>query len=243
MQAKDRIIFPIDVGSEAKAIEIAKTLKDEVGVFKIGLELTTSAGFGVIQALNKIGIEKIFLDLKLHDIPNTVAGAMKAVVQYGVWCVTVHTSGGSAMLEAAVRSAQQAAEETGKRKPKVFGVTLLTSISGKALFEELNVCKPVQEYVVSLAVTARRAGCDGVIASPHEIEAIRKAIPDPNFLIVAPGVRPAGSDVGDQSRVMTPGEAIRKGANYLVVGRPISESQDPVLAARNIALEIESAIK
>lgn len=229
--------------SEAKAIEIAKTLKDEIGVFKIGLELTTSAGYGVIEALNRMGIEKIFLDLKLHDIPNTVAGAMKAVVRYGVWCVTVHTSGGSAMLEAAVRAAQHEAQETGKLKPKIFGVTLLTSISGNALFEELNVCKPVQEYVVSLAVTARRAGCDGVIASPHEIEAIRKAIPDPNFLIVTPGVRPAGSEAGDQSRVMTPGEAIRKGANYLVVGRPISESQHPVLAARNIALEIESALK
>ena len=242
LQAKERIICPLDVDNSEKAIELVQLLKDSIGVFKVGLELTTSVGFQVLEPVKRSGARSVFLDLKLHDIPNTVAGAMRGVVRLGVWCVTVHAFGGQAMLEAAVEAAKMEAEISKIERPKVFAVTLLTSISAKSLLEELKVCKPVQEYVVSLALMAFRAGCDGVIASPHEIEAIRRAIPDPSFLVVTPGVRPAGTERGDQARVMTPGEAISKGANYLVIGRPIYNAIDPKAAADKIAEEIEAAL-
>ena len=228
--------------SAEKALRLVEQLKDSVGVFKAGLELTTSVGFDVLKPIKEFGTGRIFLDLKLHDIPNTVAGAMKGVVRLGVWCVTVHASGGVKMLEAAVLAAKSEAETSGLPRPKVFAVTLLTSVSAKSLLTELKVCQPVEDYVVSLALMAQSAGCDGVIASPHEIEAIRRAIPDPDFLIVTPGVRPAGSAKGDQARVMTPGEAISRGASYLVIGRPIYDSPDPKAAAEKIALEIEAAL-
>ena len=242
MQARERIICPLDVDNSEKAIELVQLLKESIGIFKVGLELTTTVGFQVLEPVKQSGAKSVFLDLKLHDIPNTVAGAMRGVVRLGVWCVTVHASGGRAMLEAAVEAAKIEAEFSQVERPKVFAVTLLTSISAKSLLEELKVCKPVQEYVVSLALMAFHAGCDGVIASPHEIEAIRRAIPDPSFLIVTPGVRPAGSEKGDQARVMTPGEAIRKGASYLVIGRPIYNAPDPKAAADKIAAEIEAAL-
>jgi orotidine-5'-phosphate decarboxylase len=242
LQPKERIIVALDVDNAYRALQLVGQLRNRVGVFKIGLELVTATGTEIFDKLRDAGAERIFYDAKLHDIPNTVAGAMRGVVRRGAWCVTVHTTGGSAMLRAAVETAKQEAQDFGTERPLILGVTVLTSIGPDTLRNELRVGQPVEEYVVSLAKLAQEAGCDGVIASPQEIIAVRKEIPDPNFLVVTPGVRPAGSDADDQARVMTPADAIRSGASYLVIGRPIVAALDPVAAAERIADEIAAVI-
>jgi orotidine-5'-phosphate decarboxylase len=242
LQPKDRIIVALDVDNAYRAIQLIGQLRNRVGVFKVGLELVTSTGVEIFDKLRDAGAERIFYDAKIHDIPNTVAGAMRGVVRRGAWCVTVHATGGSAMLRAAVETAQQEAEEFGTERPRILGVTALTSISPEILRDELRVSLPVEEYVTHLANLAREAGCDGIIASPQEITAVRGAIPDPNFLVITPGVRPAGRDTDDQARVLTPGDAIRSGSSYLVIGRPIVAALDPVAAAERIAEEIAEAI-
>ncbi len=238
MEAKDRIICALDVDSAYRALQLTAQLREHVGVFKVGLELINTAGTEILEKIREAGASRIFYDAKLHDIPNTVAGAMRGIVLLGVWSVTVHATGGRAMLEAAVITARKAAAEKRVPAPKVFAVTLLTSIGADALRNDMGVDRPLDEYVPFLALQAYQAGCDGVIASPMEVAAVRKAVPDPDFLIVTPGVRPAGAEHGDQARVMTPAEAIRSGASYLVIGRPIVASPDPVEAARRIADEI-----
>lgn len=243
MQGKERIICALDVDNAYRAIQLVGLLKDSVGVFKVGLELVTAAGVQIFDKLRDAGAEQMFYDAKLHDIPNTVAGAMRGVVRVGAWCVTVHTTGGSAMLRAAVETAKCEAEATDGVRPKVLGVTALTSLSEAELHNELNVALPMREYVTRLAKLAQESGCDGVIASPHEIVAVRAAVGTPDFLIITPGVRPLGADRGDQARTMTPGEAITLGADYLVIGRPITSAPDPAEAARNIAEEIEAALR
>lgn len=235
MQPKDRIICALDVDDACRAIQLVEQLKDHVGVFKVGLELTTAAGVQIFARLREAGAERFFYDAKLHDIPNTVAGAMRGVVRLGVWCVTVHAAGGAAMLRAAVETARQTAEVEGLPRPRVLAVTVLTSIGPETLHGELCIEMPLRDYVSHLARLAYETGCDGVIASPQEIEPVRAAVPAPDFLIVTPGVRPAGSQAGDQARVLTPAEAIRHGADYLVIGRPIVAAPDPVAAAQQIA--------
>ncbi len=220
------------------ALQLVGRLREEVGVFKVGLELLMSAGIGVLDKLREAGAQRIFLDAKLHDIPNTVAGAMRGAVRAGAWCVTVHASGGLAMLRAASETARSEADAAECERPLVLAVTLLTSIDAQALREEISASLPVPGYVAHLARLARAAGCDGVIASPHEIGTIRQAVPDAGFLVVTPGVRPAGEDGGDQARVATPADAIRRGASHIVVGRPIVAAADPVAAARSIVGEI-----
>jgi orotidine-5'-phosphate decarboxylase len=239
--SKDRIICALDVDTEARAVALVTHLRGEVGVFKVGLELVNAAGLGIFDRLREAGAERFFYDAKLHDIPNTVSGAMRSIARLGVWCVTLHTFGGSAMLRAAVKTAQEAAAEAGLPRPKLLGVTLLTSIGEETLRSELGVAQPVSQYVPHLACLAYEAGCDGVIASPQEIEAVRAAVPSRDFLVITPGVRPAGADAGDQARVMTPDEAIRRGADYLVIGRPITAAPDPVAATRALAEQIANA--
>jgi orotidine-5'-phosphate decarboxylase len=229
------------VNNAYRAIQLVGQLRERVGIFKVGLELATAAGVQILEKLRDAGAERIFFDAKLHDIPNTVAGAMSGVVRLGAWCVTVHATGGQAMLKAAVQAARCEAEESGIPSPKILAVTVLTSIGEDVLHNELKVGMTLPDYVSGLAQMAREAGCDGVIASPHEIATVRAAIPSPEFLVVTPGVRPAGSDRGDQARVMTPAEAIRLGASYLVIGRPIVAAEDPAAAAQQIAAEIASA--
>ncbi len=238
MEPKERIICALDVNNAYRALQLVRQLREHVGTFKVGLELVTATGVQIFDKLKDAGAERLFFDAKLHDIPNTVVGAMRGVVGLGVWCVTVHAAGGSAMLQAAVHAARSEAEEAGIARPKVLAVTVLTSIDEVTLRDELRVDVTIEEYVSLLARMALDAGCDGVIASPHEITVVRKAISAPDFLVVTPGVRPVGTEQGDQARVMTPGEAIRRGADYLVVGRPIVASPDPVAAAREIASEI-----
>jgi len=235
--SKNKIILPLDVDTGEKAVRLVELLKDDVGAFKVGLELINSAGFGIFDKIENAGARKIFYDCKFHDIPNTVAGASRAAARIGVWMFNVHCAGGFEMMKAAKNSAVEAAEELGIKPPVVIGVTLLTSIDQRTLSDELRVNGSVAEQVVHMAKLAREAGLDGVVASPHEIELIREAC-GRDFLIVTPGVRPAGADVGDQKRVMTPAEAVRKGADYLVIGRPIIKAENPKLAAQAIAAEI-----
>jgi orotidine-5'-phosphate decarboxylase len=235
---KDRIIVALDVDNAFRALQLVNLLKGHVGVFKVGLELSSAVGTGILEKLREAGASRIFYDAKLHDIPNTVTGAMHGVVRLGAWCVTVHATGGATMMRSAVAAAKERAVESNAPRPKVLAVTALTSISETILRDELRISVSMKDYVQGLAALARDAGCDGVIASPHEIATIRDVIPDPEFLVITPGVRPKGSDRGDQERIMTPGEAIALGASYLVVGRPIVSDPNPTEAAVRIAAEI-----
>lgn len=235
--SKDKIILPLDVDSAEKAVELVRLLKHDVGAFKVGLELVNSAGLSIFDKIKQAGAGKIFYDCKFHDIPNTVAGASRGAAKLAVWMFNVHCAGGFAMMKAAKNAA---VEESGKLAvpcPLVIGVTVLTSIDQAVLNDEMRVPGAVADQVVHLAKLAREAGLDGVVASPHEIELIRAAC-GPDFLIVTPGVRPAGADIGDQKRVMTPSEAVRNGADYLVIGRPIIKAEDPKAAARAIAAQL-----
>lgn len=242
MNTHSKTLVALDVDTAEKALALAKMLAGEVAGYKVGLELINAAGFGLLDKLKtQAGADaKIFYDCKFHDIPNTVRGASKAAARRGVWMFNVHASGGSAMMQAAVAGAQEGADAAGVAKPLVIAVSVLTSISADVLRDELGVSRSVTEQVVHLARLAQDAGCDGLVASPHEIEAVQDAC-GPDFLLVIPGVRPAGAALGDQKRVMTPGEAVRAGAHYLVVGRPITASPDPREAAAAINRETTDA--
>ena len=242
MHPTSKILLPLDTDTADKALDLAAKLRGEVAGFKVGLELINAAGFGLLDQMRVvIGPDvRIFYDCKFHDIPNTVAGASRAAARRGVWMFTVHASGGSSMMQAAVQAAAEGARAAGASKPLVIAVTLLTSIDAQTLKDELGVPGDLSEHVVRLARLAQESGCDGVVASPHEIGVIRAAC-GPEFHLVIPGVRPAGADIGDQKRVMTPGEAVRAGAQYLVVGRPITAAPDPVAAARQINAEADAA--
>ena len=237
-----KILVPLDVDTPAKALDLAAKLAGEVAGYKVGLELINAAGMGFFDDLKaQAGPDaKIFYDCKFHDIPNTVLGASRAAAKRGLWMLNVHASGGSAMMQAAVKGAADGADAANVPKPLVIAVSILTSISPEVLRDELGVTRPLTEQVVHLARLAQDAGCDGLVASPHEIQAVRDAC-GPDFVLVVPGVRPAGADLGDQKRVMTPGEAVQAGADYLVVGRPITAAPDPVLAAAAVNEEISHA--
>lgn len=239
MIARNRIILPLDVDTPERAVHLAASLRDHVGAFKVGLELINATGNDIFRRLADAGASRIFYDCKLHDIPNTVAGASRAIAARGLWMFNVHASGGARMIRAAVDAAAASAA-AGQPRPLVLAVTVLTSIAAEELRDELRVPGAPAEHVAHLARLSRDAGADGVVASPHEIEAVRAAV-GPGFLIVTPGVRPAGSAADDQRRTMTPGEAVRRGADYLVVGRPITAAPDPVAAAAAIAAEIDAA--
>lgn len=225
------IIVALDAPTLSDAKSLATALAGEVGAFKIGLELFNAVGPSVFSAVRECVGDgcRIFYDAKFHDIPNTVAGAVRTAGAHRLWMVNIHASGGAEMMRAAVDAARSAS----LFPPLVIAVTVLTSIDQQALTDELGVDRPIKGHVVSLAKLAQECGCDGVVSSPQEIAAIRQAC-GPEFLIVTPGVRPAGAAVGDQKRVATPEEAIAAGANYIVVGRPITGSIDPGGAARMI---------
>ncbi len=231
----NRILVALDVDSSAKALALADTLRGTVAGYKIGKQLFTAEGPDVVRALTARG-DRVFLDLKFHDIPNTVAGAVRSAMATGAWMVNVHASGGSAMMRAAAQAAHDTAAKTGAARPLVIGVTVLTSMDEAAL-AEVGTTRPVIEQVVHLARLAKAAGLDGVVASPQEIAAIRTAC-GPDFHIVTPGIRPAGqAGTDDQARTLTPKEAVAAGATYLVIGRPITAAADPRAAAEAIAAE------
>ncbi len=233
----EKIIIPLDVSSAGEATALVKMLKDHVGAFKIGLEVLNNCGFEIFDAVKEAGADKIFYDCKFLDIPNTVAGASRGAAAQKVWMFNVHALGGKKMMEAAKLAAREQADKLGVEPPLVIAVTILTSIDKQMLNNELGIPGEPAQEVVHLAETAREAGLDGVVASPMEITGIRKAC-GKDFLIVTPGVRPAGSETGDQKRVMTPGEAVKAGADYLVIGRPVTKAADPVKAVCEICREM-----
>ena len=244
---RSSLIVALDFDSLSSAIKFAEKIADLVGMFKIGKQLFTAAGPEVVRQVAALG-PGVFLDLKYHDIPNTVAGAvLSASAINGVQLLNIHSLGGSAMMEAAVQ-AVNAVTAMGEDRPRLLAVTILTSMDQKAM-REVGIAGPPNARVLKLAKLAKKAGVDGVVASAQEAKAIRKAC-GPEFLIVTPGVRPAdGSDSGkktstkrhDQARTATPAEAIKAGADFIVVGRPILAAPDPRVAAQAIVDEIAAA--
>jgi orotidine-5'-phosphate decarboxylase len=229
----DQLLVALDVESRGEAVALADTLRGTVGGFKIGSRLFTAEGPDMVRALVERG-DRIFLDLKWHDIPNTVATAVAAASRLGVWMINVHASGGSAMMRAAREAAHDAAARRNTPAPLVIAVTVLTSISQAAL-RETGIVIDLMDQVLRLAELTKEAGLDGVVASPRETASIRSRCGS-GFAIVTPGIRggAAADTRNDQERTMSPAEAIAAGASYLVVGRPIIAAPDPKAAARAI---------
>ncbi len=238
--AKDRIILALDVDTLEEAEELVIELKDYVGCFKIGLQLFTSCGFKPFEMIKKHG-SRAFFDGKFHDIPNTVARACVNLLNRGVDFFDVHTSGGSKMLNTTVKLTKEYAKKYKMAEPTIIGVTLLSSFGQKTLTTELGVEKSLNQYVLNLAEVAKEVGLDGVLASASEAKEIRKHMGE-DFIIICPAIRPTWSVVNDQVRVVTPSDAVKAGVDYMVVGRPITEAEDKISAAKMIVAEIENAM-
>lgn len=233
---RKRIAVALDASEKGRILELARVVGPEVGVLKVGLEAFCAHGPALVAEV--AALAPVFLDLKLHDIPNTVGGAAAAAARTGASILNVHAGGGREMMRAAGDRAREAAASAGLPAPRVIAVTVLTSLDAAAL-AEVGFSGSPREAALRLALLARESGLDGVVCSPEEIEAIRAAC-GPGFLLVVPGIRPAGSVAGDQKRIATPGSAARAGADLLVIGRPITGAADPAAAAREIAREIEA---
>ncbi len=237
MSAKQRIVAALDVPGASEAEALAEELSGEVGFLKIGLELFCAEGPPLVLSLGKRA--PIFLDLKLHDIPQTVESAARQLGRLGVALLTVHASGGAAAVEAAVRGAARGASAAGVAPPKILAVTVLTSLDAAAL-ASIGFREEPERTVLRLGRLAREAGAGGLVCSPLEVAALRRELGGEPLLVV-PGIRPAGAAAGDQARRATPGEAIRAGADLLVIGRPLRDGGAPRAAARRLAEEIAEA--
>lgn len=238
--AKDKLIVPLDVDTVEEARRLVESLRDYAGTFKVGPRLFTSAGPGIVREIVGAG-GRVFLDLKFHDIPTVVAGASREATRLGVYIFTVHASGGGEMLRRAAEASAETAAREGLERPIMVAVTVLTSANEETLAETGVRATDAVEQVTLLARLAARSGADGVVASPREIAHVRAAVTRPGFRIVTPGVRTQGSAHDDQRRVMTPAEAVRAGADFLVVGRSIINAPDPARAARTVVEEMEQA--
>jgi len=237
MATSDKLIIALDVDAREKALCLVDKLKDETRFFKVGLELFSACGPGIVSAVKERGCE-VFLDLKLHDIPTTVARAAAALTHLGASLFTVHAIGGFDMMQRAAETVAATASRLGVPRPKIVAVTVLTSMDGKAL-KKVGIDAMIADEVSALARLAKEAGVDGVVASPQEARGIRADL-GKDFIIVTPGVRPGNTASDDQKRVATPREAIEYGASYLVIGRPVTAAADPAAAARAIRTEIAS---
>jgi len=231
-----KIIVALDVSSREEALTLVDRLP-ETEIFKVGLQMFSAYGPPLLSDLKNRN-KKTFLDLKLHDIPNTVAGAVRMSVLHGVHMMTLHASGGREMLKSAVEAAAEESERSGYPRPLLLAVTVLTSLK-EIQMREVGIPSPVKEQVLRLSELAREAGADGVVCSPLEIDLIRENF-GPELLVVTPGIRPSWAAVGDQKRIMTPAQAVKKGADYLVVGRPIIKAPSPGDAFQKILRELES---
>jgi orotidine-5'-phosphate decarboxylase len=243
IQPHDRIIVPLDVPTEEAALALLDRLP-EVRFWKVGLELFVSQGPGILKHL-KQRQKKIFLDLKFHDIPNTVAEACRIVSGYGVDLITLHATAGKQALQAAQQAAQAGAIAAGHPQPQLLAVTLLTSLNSRMLAFELKIPLDLMDYVQQMALLAQDSGLAGVVCSPQEIEAVRQlcdglrpANGHRPFLIICPGIRPTWASSGDQQRTLTPKAALKQGADYLVIGRPITQAPDPASAFQRIVDEL-----
>ena len=238
MQHADRIFVALDLADRKAASALAKRLNGHVGGFKLGLEYFSANGPDGVRAVTDAGL-KVFLDLKFHDIPNTVAGAVRSVVATGPAIINVHASGGKAMMRAAVEAAEESALENKVDMPVVTAVTVLTSLDGRDL-KAVGQNTPAHDQVLRLARLAKQAGLGGVVCSAGEAAAVRTALGQ-DFLRIVPGIRPAWAASNDQKRVTTPKQALRNGADILVIGRPITQAKDPADAVRRIAEEMAEA--
>jgi orotidine-5'-phosphate decarboxylase len=234
----DQLLVALDVDTAAEARALADRLRGVVGGVKIGSRLFTSEGPSIVEELTARG-DRVFLDLKFHDIPNTVAGAVAAATRLGAWMINVHASGGGAMMRAAREAAEDASAAHSTPRPLLIAVTALTSLDAAGL-AEIGMAGDVDAQVGRLAALAQTAGLDGVVASPREIAAIRRQCGN-SFVVVTPGIRGAGDAKGDQSRTMSARDAVGAGATYVVVGRPIIAAGDPRAAAERLALECRTA--
>ena len=235
VQADDRIIVALDVNTLDSMQEMVGRLGDSVSYYKVGMELFYSVGTNAVDLLRAKN-KKVFLDLKFHDIPNTVAASVYTLTRMGVSLLSLHAAGGHSVLQAAANAAQEASHRYGVERPRLVAITALTSFDDKE-WEEIGGELPISRHVVKLAKVAQRAGIDGVVASPQEAGLIREAC-GPDFLIVTPGIRPASAAVNDQRRIATPRDALQAGANRLVIGRPITSAPDPVQAVAAILDEL-----
>lgn len=235
--ADDRLIVALDVSTMEQMKDIVDTLGDAISFYKVGMELFYAAGEDTVAYLRDCG-KSVFLDLKLHDIPNTVAQGVKSLTRLGANLITIHGQGGAVMLKAAADAAREAAEELGVERPKLLAITVLTSFDDTT-WSGIGGQLPIADQVRRLALLAKDAGVDGVVASPLEAKLIREACGD-DFLIVTPGIRPAFATANDQKRIATPSSALRDGASRLVIGRPITKADNPREAVRMILEEMEA---
>ncbi len=239
MSAREKLIVALDLPSAQAAAQAADQLRGHAGMFKVGLELFASEGPVLVRYLAARG-DRVFLDLKFHDIPNTVRAAARQAAQLGVKILNVHAGGGRKMMEAAREGSEEGSRRAAVPPPILVAVTVLTSLGDMDL-GELGVAGGAEEAVLRLARLAKEAGLDGVVASPREVAALRREL-GREFVIVTPGIRPGAAAAGDQVRVAAPAAAIRAGADFLVVGRPITEAADPCAAADAVAAEMDSAL-
>jgi orotidine-5'-phosphate decarboxylase len=231
MKRRAEVIVALDTASGGRALDLVRGLRGQISMFKVGLELYTAAGPSIIREIKGLGAE-VFLDLKYHDIPNTVARAAAEAARLGVAMLDLHLSGGAAMIRRAVDEVEATCALNQIRRPALLGITVLTSLGDESL-PALGIQRSAQEQVLALASIGNEAGLDGVVASPRELAPLRSRF-GPDFVLVAPGIRPEGAPADDQVRTLTPREAVEAGADYLVVGRPITGAESPAVAARDI---------